>query len=167
MGNSLSNPSSMKDLPNHLNNEQYIEMVLTGNGNKDGTYFIQKRSLSDQMGNNFKQSFSSENLALGFMGLNNLTHINKTNTGNYYITKDKLDNKPLTTTSDSTEVKLFIRGYTFEHGVKLQENDNLIQNAVFTLKEKEKVSSFGKDKSKSKSKLTLKQLKSDLKKVLK
>ena len=85
MGGLFSYPESMKDLPSNINENQYIKMILTGNGNKDGTYFIQKRGWSSQ----FSQQFTGNNMMMNMAGLG---FMNQGQTSQFYVTKDKLNN---------------------------------------------------------------------------
>ena len=157
MGGIFSYPESMKDLPGNLNSDQYIKMVLTDNGNKDGIYFIQKRNYLDQVGNSIKQSFSAQSIGLDMLGLGGFKNLNKSKVSEFYVTKDKLDGEPIVSTVSSNLLKMYIKAFTFEQGIKLDS----IQNAIFTVETKNKISSFGKRNFKKNLK---KKLKRNLKK---
>ena len=135
MGGIFSYPESMKDLPENLNSDQYIKMVLTDNGNKDGIYFIQKRNYLDQVGNSIKQSFSAQSIGLDMLGLGGFKNLNKSKVSEFYVTKDKLDGEPIVSTVSSNLLKMYIKAFTFEQGIKLDS----IQNAIFTVETKNKI----------------------------
>ena len=85
MGNAVSTPESMKNIPSTLNKDEYLQMTYNGN-----VYCIQKRSVSDQISGSFKQNFAMDALGLG--AFNN---INKQNTGHFYITLNTPSNEPI------------------------------------------------------------------------
>jgi len=174
MGGVLSYPKSM-DILNDINindGKKYIKMEIINNGNNNGIYYIYHRSITNMMSNSFKQSFTNESLAFDMLGLGNLNNFNKTNTGHFYVSYDPVDAKtitPIQTTADATDLKMYIKTFTWEHGIHLDtedKNGNITQNAIFSIIDvpPSVKLNFGKSKSKNKS---LKQLKSDLKKILK
>ena len=160
MGNAISTPESMKNIPSKLNDDEYVQMTYNGT-----VYCIKKRSYGEQFNAGIKQNFTAESFAMDALGLGAFRNMNKQHTGRFSVTIDNPLNEPLPTTADSTELKWFIKAFAFEKNIKLE-------NATFELKnlkkkeEKEikKAQSFGKRKSKKVSK-ELKRLRMDLKKV--
>jgi hypothetical protein len=166
MGNSLSYPESMKDVPNQLKDNQYVKMVLD-----NGTvYYFQKRTIGTMLGNSIRQNFSLESFALHRVGLGQFSNMMHTNTGHFYATKTKpfASKDALVTTVDSTELKLYIKLFAIEQRIHLEttdENKVKTQHATFTVetqelnKEEKGTTSFGKRKA------ILKKLYIDLKRV--
>ncbi len=151
MGNSVSTPESMKNIPSKLSKDEYLEMTY------DGTiYCIQKRSNLNRLSASIRQNFTKEAFLLDAVGLDAFTDLNKQKTGQFYVTLNNPLNKPVVTTVDSTILSWFIKGFAYEQGIK-------VENATFQLKtltkkeEKEEIenkefSNFGK-KRKRKNKL--------------
>jgi len=160
MGNEIS---SMKNVPNDLHDHEYLEMVYDGIN-----YYIQKRSIGDQIGAGFKQSFSSESFALSALGLGGFSQMNKQNTGHFYVTKDNPLNKPLPTTADSTLLSWFIKAFAFEKNIKLENATFEVKKFNSPNKEEPKTTSFGKKRNVKKFNKVdqkLKRLIMDLKKI--
>jgi len=167
MGNIISTPESMKQVPNKLNKDEYLQMTYNGT-----VYCIQKRSLGNQINGSIKQGFSAESFAMDALGLGAFRNMNKTKTGRFYVTKDNPLNEPLPTTADSSELKWFIKAFAFEKGIKLENATFELKNLTKQeqkqeqkeIKQEQKAQSFGKRKAKKVSK-ELKRLRMDLKKV--
>ena len=158
MGNSVSTPESMKNIPSKLNKDEYLQMTYDGK-----IYCIKQRSIKDQLTANFKQNFSADAFALDALGLGAFKNINKQHTGYYYVSLNNPLNEPIPTTANASNLSWFIKAFAFERRIKLE-------NATFELK-KMKASSFGKNNIKKRFKKQLKnnllkRLRMDLKNVL-
>jgi hypothetical protein len=158
MGNAVSTPESMKNIPSTLNDDEYLQMIYDGI-----IYCIQKRNISNQLSGSFKQNFTAEAFAMEAIGLGAFKNINKQHTGYFYVTLNNPLTEPIPTTTDASILSWFIKGFAFERGIKLE-------NATFELK-KLKASSFGKNNIKKRFKKQLKnnllkRLRMDLKNVL-
>jgi hypothetical protein len=182
MGNAISTPESMKNIPSKLNKDEYLQMTY------DGTiYCIQKRSLGDQMSAGFKQNFTTESFAMDALGLGAFRNMNKQKTGNFYVSLDNPLNEPIPTTANSTNLSWFIKAFAFEKDIKLKdavfELKNLTKKEENEIKKEEikeqkeeikeikkELSSFGKKRKKvlkeiKKFSKEIKELHMDLKKV--
>jgi hypothetical protein len=167
MGNAISTPESMKNIPSKLNDDEYVQMTYNGT-----VYCIKKRSYGEQFNAGIKQNFTAESFAMDALGLGAFRNMNKQHTGRFSVTIDNPLNEPLPTTADSTELKWFIKAFAFEKGIKLEnatfELKNLTKKEEKEIKSEEKeikkAQSFGKRKAKKVSK-ELKRLRMDLKKV--
>jgi hypothetical protein len=153
MGNAVSTPESMKNIPSTLNDDEYLQMIYDGI-----IYCIQKRGVS------IKHNFTAEAFAMEAIGLGAFKNINKQHSGYFYVTLNNPLTEPIPTTTDASVLSWFIKGFAFERGIKLE-------NATFELK-KMKASSFGKNNIKKRFKKQLKnnllkRLRMDLKNVLK
>lgn len=163
MGNIV--PKSMENLPDGLKLNEYIE-ITTENGTK---YYVHKRSFGRMIGNNFRQSFSGENMALNALGrgfglgdrlsdINN--ELNEQRTSHFYITtgvNDK-EEKALRSSIDATSVKVYIALFFKE---LLNDNKADLEKCTFKVKTKNN-SGFGKKGRKTVKRSTLKRLQADL-----
>lgn len=172
MGNAVSTPESMKNIPSTLNKDEYVQMIYDG-----VIYCIQKRSIGDQMSASFKQNFTARAFAMEAIGLGAFKNINKQNTGYFYVTINNPLTEPIPTTANASILFWFIKAFAFEKGIKLEnatfELKNLTKNEEKEIKKEEKeiekkeLSSFGKKRFKKELKNNLlKRLRMDLKNVL-
>ena len=173
MGNS---PSSMKDLPNSLKQNQYIEIT----GPSGEKFYVHPRTFTRVIRNAFYQQYSGGNIALRGLGLNQLADINNSFNAQkrsfYYVTKtpEANENNALRSIINTNLLKLYIT--TFFSRMDFINNYKLdLEKSKFELKEvnvipnnnnvdSNKTSGFGKKvDSKFKQLKKLKQLRRDLK----
>jgi hypothetical protein len=164
MGNSFATPESMKNLPNQLNKDEYIQITT-----KDGSnFYVFSRTFMGKIKEGFKQDWSANNIALDSIGSlmgvgGNLSRINqdlnKQQNSWFYITTvpdPKAD--PIQSSVDATLLKMYIKLFQMDPIVK----DNFkfdLNTSIFELKNL-KSNNFGKSKT-----FNLKRLKQDLKTV--
>ena len=119
----------MENIPNKINKDQLIKMEV----DKQIYYFHYrgyKEALLKQAGRNLSPtSFLAKSVGLGF-----LANLDKTNQSFYYVTKDTPSGEMVKSMVDSDNLKLYIKFFAFEKGIKLK-------NAVFSLTG---ISGFGK-----------------------
>lgn len=161
MGNSLSTSDTMKNLPDDLSTNQHVE-ITTNDGKK---YYVYRRAIINQIGNNFNQRFTATNIGLGFLGQklglgNDLASINrsinKQKESWFYITDEK--NKIIRSSVNAILLKLYIKLFVIDPIVQKKYKFDL-KTSTFEVKENEPAKNgFGKKRI-----TTLKQLRVDLK----
>jgi hypothetical protein len=159
MGNSISTPESMKNIPSELNEDEYLQMTYDGTN-----YCIQKRANLNRLSASIRQNFTAEAFLLDAVGLGQFRNINKQKTGQFYVTLNNPLNEPVPTTVDSTRLSWFIKGFAYEQGIQLEnatfqlktltkKEEKKIENKVEKEQQKEieemkkELSSFGKSRS--------------------
>jgi len=120
-------PSSMKNVPKDINENQTIKMTY-----RDKEYFFHKRPYTKMYKNTVTRDFTPTVLLEDSVGLNWLANMNQTKVSRYYVTYN--DNVPIYSTVNASSLKVYIRLFALEKGISLKD-------AVFT-----NFSSFGKRK---------------------
>ena len=141
MGNS---PSSMKDLPNSLNQNQYIEIT----GPSGEKFYVHPRTFTGVLKNAYYQQFSGANFALRGLGLNELADINNGLNAQkrsfYYITKTPEANEKnaLRSIINTNLLKVYIK--TFFSKMDFINNYKLdLEKSKFELKEVNTITTSG------------------------
>ena len=134
MGNSI--PKSMENLPQFLNQNQYIE-ITDPSGEK---FYVHPRTLTGVVTNSISQNFSGENFALRAIGLGKLADINNginaQKTSFYYITKtpEANENNALKSIINTNLLKVYIT--TFFSKIDFINNYKVdLEKSRFELKE--------------------------------
>ena len=182
MGNAMNLPEKIKALPDKLNKNEYIE-ITPNDGQK---FYIFKRSFAGQIGANFRNSFSVENMGLGFLGKkfglgNQLVHLNQgmnqQKTSNFYLALPDSSGNPdpknlIRSSVNDRNLKGYINLFLIDPTVDKKYKDYLVNESTeFRVikpgDKNEGKTSFGKTSFGKTSDVKLKKLRKHLKQVLK
>jgi hypothetical protein len=119
----------MENIPSDISKDQLIKIQIDND-----VYYIHPRSFGQRTANQAKHSLSPITIMANMLGLGFFANLDQSTQSFYYVTKDTPSGDPMKTTVDSTNLKIYIKLFAFEKGLKLDK-------AVFSVTS---LSGFGK-----------------------